>query len=68
MVSQRSGRSLLSIPLPLSETYTGTATVIVDEFDASGFQCTPDGYVVWRRHRCLSLSKLGAPNRGYPYC
>jgi len=68
MVSQRSGRSLLSIPLPPSQSDTRSAAVLIDEFDASGFQCAPDGYVVWRRHRCLSLRKLGAPYRGYPYC
>jgi len=38
MVSQRSGRSLLSIPLPLSQSHTGSAAVLIDEFDASALK------------------------------
>jgi hypothetical protein len=29
--------------LPFAEPYSGAAAVLIDEFDAPGFQCSPKG-------------------------
>jgi hypothetical protein len=46
----RSDYVLVCACLVLAETNAWAATVVVDEFDAGGFQDPPNGQVIGRRH------------------
>jgi len=48
--------------LTLAKPDTGAAAVFVDEFDASRFQCLPNGQVICSCHCRIQFSELSAPN------
>jgi hypothetical protein len=49
-----------SCSLTNTQSHTCAAAVLVDEFDAGGFQATPNRQVVSSRHRRLAVGQLGA--------
>jgi len=59
--SRRGGRLFgLFWPLRIAQSYTRAAAVLVDEFDASHFQSTPNCQVIGSRHGRLAVGQLGA--------
>jgi hypothetical protein len=56
--------SLVVLLLPLSQPHSGAAAVLVDEFDACGFERLTNCSIVCASQRCFAVSEFGAANCG----